>query len=128
MVPVPEPEILTGRRIVADPAAIDAIAWPAEVRVVRIAPDDVFAIGANGPVAIADPHAIDEPETMFSGVWLATAAVEEWVATNADWHLPHRDGLAQGMVAALPVKILVEGAQSLVMVPVSFAAELEERL
>lgn len=125
---MPEPEVLTGRRIVADPAAIDAIAWPDGVRLVRIAPDDVFAIGVAGPVPVADPHAIDEPETMFSGIWLDTGAVEEWVATNADWHLPHGDGLSQGMVAALPVKILVVADRALVMVPTSFLAELGERL
>lgn len=123
--PVPEP--LTGTRVVADPSALDAITLPAGARAVRIAPDDLFVVGVE-PVTVGDPHAIVEPETMFCGVWIATADADEWVATNADWHLPHGDGLSQGMVAALPVKILVEGDRALVMVPVSFADELEERL
>lgn len=124
---MPVPEQLIGTRVVADPAAIDAAVLPEGARAVRVAPDDLFVVG-TGPVTVDDPHAIVEPETMFSGVWIAAHDAEEWVATNADWHLPHGDGLSQGMVAALPVKILVEGARALVMVPVSFAAELEERL
>jgi hypothetical protein len=121
------PEVLPGRRVVADPAAIDAIVWDEAVRLVRIAPDDVFAIGA-GAVEVADPHAISEPETMFCGVRLDRAHAADWVAHHADWQLPPGDGLSQGMVAALPIKILCEGDDALVIVPVSFAAELEYRL
>jgi hypothetical protein len=127
MVPVPVPELLTGTRVVADPHAIDALTLPDGARTVRIAPDDVFIIGTTS-VTVDDPHGIVEPETMFSGVWLPVSAADAWVAANADWHLPHGDGLSQGMVAALPVKILVEGDRALVIVPVSFADELEERL
>ena len=123
--PVPEP--LTGIRVVADPAAIDALTLPDGARPVRIAPDDLFILGA-APVMVDDPHAIVEPEAMFCGAWIAATDAEEWVATNADWHLPHGDGLSQGMVAALPVRILVDGERALVMVPISFASELEERL
>jgi hypothetical protein len=124
-VPVPEP--LVGVRVVAEPAAIDRITLPAGSRAVRIAPDDLFIVGAE-IVTVDDHHAIVEPERMFVGVWLDTGVVNDWVATHADWHLPHGDRLSQGMVAALPVKILVEGDRALVMAPVSFAAELEERL
>jgi hypothetical protein len=124
---VPEPEILTGTRIVADPAALDSAVLPAGTHPVRIAPDDLFVVGP-GDVLVDDPHAIVEPETMFSGIWLDLDDVSHWVTHNADWHLPDGDGLSQGMVAALPVKILADGRRALVIVPVSFAHELAERM
>ena len=113
--------------MVAHPAALDRAVWPAGCLVMRIAPDDVFAIGADA-VEIDDPHAIIESESMFSGVWLDRSFVEDWIVHNAEWRLPDRDGVSQGMVAALPVKVLVQGARALVMVPASFAHELESRL
>ncbi len=125
---MPGIEILTGMRAVADPAAIEAIVWPAGVTVVRIAPDDVLALGATEIEIAGDEHAIVEPETMYAGLWLDRDRVENWVASWAEWHLPHADGLSQGMVAGLPVKIWAERRRALVMVPASFAAELEDRL
>ena len=84
---MPVPEQLIGTRVVADPAAIDRLHPGSGARLVRIAPDDVFVIGA-AEIQVDDAHAIVEPECMFTGVWLDTSLVESWVATNADWHLP----------------------------------------
>jgi hypothetical protein len=115
--------------VVADAEAIDAAIWPAGSTPLRIAPDDVFVLGADDiEIEIDDEHAIVEPESMFAGVWLERVSVETWVAQNAEWLLPDEDGLSQGMVAALPVKIHVEGTRALVLVPASFAHELEFRL
>ena len=46
---MPVLERLQGLRVVADPAALDAATWrgPTEVTVLRLAPDDAFAIGAT---------------------------------------------------------------------------------
>jgi hypothetical protein len=123
---VPVLEILSGLRVVADPQSIDSCRWPEGSRVIRIARDDVFVLGAD-TLVLDDPHAIVEPESMFAGAWVDRTAVEDWMSSVADWHLPRGDGVFQGMVAALPVKILVEADQALVIVPVSFAAEMEAR-
>lgn len=124
---MPATEILAGTRVVADPSTIDTVVAPEGARLLRIAPDDLFVLG-GGDVKVDDSEAIVEPEIMFAGLWLHRTAAEDWVSLNADWQLPPGDGFAQGMVAALPVKILVEGDRVLVIVPVSFAQELEERL
>ncbi len=149
---MPEPDVLSkllvrsqpAVRVVADAAALDAAAWPADCSVLRIAPDDALvmvradtgsAAGAAtsdmievaAAVTDVDPFAIVELESGFVGTWIDTGALRFWVERHADWHLPHGDGLSQGMVAALPVKILVEAGQALVLVPASFASELAER-
>lgn len=121
------PESLTGLRVTADPDSLDRAVWPMRSRVLRIAPDDVIALDADR-VVIDDPHAIVEPESMYTGTWLELGDARRWVAENAEWLLPERDGLSQGMVAALPVKVLVERNRALVIVPVSLSHELEERL
>jgi len=121
------PEPLTGVRVVAEPAAIDALVIAAGSTLVRIAPDDAFVIGA-AELSVSDPHAIVERETTFAGVWVDRSLVSDWLARTAEWHLPHEDGLSQGMAAALPIKVLTTGGRALVMVPVSFAHELADRL
>lgn len=146
--PGPEPvPVLPALRAVADPVMLDgALAWSlgarlAELgaRVLRLAPDDLLvlaAAAAPGPVLSAlheeivgrDPHAIVELEAGFAGAWFAADRVRCWVAGHADWLLPEGDGWAQGQVAGLPVKILVEGDRALVAVPTPLAHELAERL
>lgn len=85
-------------------------------------------------VGAADPFAIVEAESGFVGAWLDIPTVDRWVAANADWLLPHQPpstatavALVQGMVAALPVKILIDGQWALIMVPAVYANELAER-
>ena len=47
--PCPRLSALHGLRVVADPAALDAARWQGDdVTVLRLAPDDAFAIGADG--------------------------------------------------------------------------------
>jgi len=75
-----------------------------------------------------DPHAIVEPEAGFAGAWFAADRVRRWVAGHADWLLPTGDGLSQGQVAGLAVKILVEDDRALVAVTTPIAHELAERL
>ncbi|MFL5670101.1 MAG: hypothetical protein ACJ77U_12000, partial [Chloroflexota bacterium] len=60
--------------------------------VLRLAPDDAFAIGAEG-VDVDDEHAIIEPEAGFVGAWLPA----ELIGHHTEWSLPgERPTLAQG--------------------------------
>ncbi|NND13362.1 MAG: hypothetical protein HKO10_05305 [Acidimicrobiia bacterium] len=123
---MPELETITGRRIIALPAVLDAVMWPEDALVARLAPDDVFLIGA-GDLDVADEHAIIDEETGFSGIWLERRAAADWCERNATWG-PVPDGLAQGMAAGLPVKALTVGDRVLLLVASVLAKDLEERL
>lgn len=121
-------EVLNGRRIVADPASLDTAEWPVGSVVLRIAPDDVLVLG-EGAIALSDQHAIVEPDGGFCGVRMTELEVIRLLSRNANWHLPDvRPCLAQGMVAGLPVKVLVDDGRALLITLTPFAAELEEQL
>jgi hypothetical protein len=124
---VPALERLTGLRVVADPAALDAATWrgPADVTVLRLAPDDAFAIGAT-EVDVEDEHAIVEPEPGFAGAWLPL----EDVAHHVEWSFPaERPALAQGAVANVPARVwLPDGGHVLLVTAAAYADELESRL
>ena len=124
---MPVLERLPGLRVVADPAALDAATWrgPAEVTVLRLAPDDAFAIGATA-VDIDDAHAIVEPEPGFAGAWMPV----EDVAHHVEWSIPaERPALAQGSVANVPARIwLPDDGNVLLVTAAAYADELEKRL
>ena len=80
-------------------------ARPGGIVVLRIAPDEAFAVGATD-VEIRDPHAIVEPEAGFAGRWLTEAELGSLVAPHLEWPLPpERPALAQGSVAGVPARI-----------------------
>jgi hypothetical protein len=120
-------ERLTGLRVVADPAALDTATWrgPAEVTVLRLAPDDAFAIGA-AEVDIDDEHAIVETEPGFAGAWLSVGDV----ARHVEWSIPaERPVLAQGSVANVPARVwLPDDGNVLLITVAAYADELESRL
>lgn len=120
-------ERLRGLRVVADPAALDAARWSGEdVTVLRIAPDDAFAIDATG-VEVDDEHAIVEPEVGFSGAWVELDAVRR----HAEWAIPkERPALAQGNVATVPAKVWLPDADgpTLLITAAAYADELAGRL
>ena len=124
---MPALERLSGLRVVADPAALDVATWrgAGEVTVLRLAPDDVFAIGAT-EVDVDDEHAIVEPEPGFAGVWLPLGAV----ARHVEWALPtERPALAQGAVANVPARVwLPDDGEALVITAAAHADELGGRL
>jgi hypothetical protein len=124
---VPALERLHGLRVVADAAALDAARWrgPGEVTVLRLAPDDAFAIGAT-EVDVDDGHAIVEQEPGFAGVWLPF----ETVADHIEWSLPtERPALAQGAIANVPARVwLPEDGDALVVTAAAYADELSSRL
>ncbi len=126
---MPALERLVGLRVVADPAALDAARWHgSDVTVLRFAPDDAFAIGAEG-VDIEDEYAIVEPEAGFAGAWLSPDAV----GRHAEWPLPaERPALAQGFVATVPAKVWLpddrDDGAVLLLTAAAYADELESRL
>jgi len=123
---VPALESLRGLRVVADPAALDGAVWRgADVAVLRLAPDDVFAIGAE-TVDIDDEHAIVEQEPGSAGAWLPV----EVMAHHLEWPLPaERPALAQGFVATVPAKVwLPDDGEALLLTAAAYADELAGRL
>jgi len=124
---VPALDRLAGLRVVADPAALDAARWrgAADILVLRLAPDDAFAIGAES-VDIGDEHAIVESEPGFAGAWFPFDAI----AHHAQWSLPaERPILAQGAVAQVPARVwLPDDGDALVITAAAYADELASRL
>jgi hypothetical protein len=119
-------EPLPGLRVVADPAALDAARWHGgTVTVLRSAPDDAFAIGADA-VEVGDEHAIIESEAGFSGTWLDI----DDVAHHLEWSLPdERPALAQGSIAGVPAKLwLPDDGPALLLTATAYALELAGRL
>ncbi len=119
-------EPLTGLRVVADPAALDTARWQGDdVTVLRFAPDDAFAIGADG-VEVDDEHAIVEPEAGFSG---ARVSIDD-VAHHLEWALPdERPALAQGSIAGVPAKLwLADDDTVMLLTATAYADELAGRL
>ena len=86
--PCPRLNRLHGLHVVAEPSALDGAVWRAEpdgVAVLRFAPDEAFAIGADpGDVEIADPDAIVVEEHGFVGAWCSIADIGHHV----EWSLP----------------------------------------
>ena len=119
-------ERLTGLRVVAEAAALDAAYWGEDITVLRLAPDDVFAIDATS-VTVDDEHAIVEPEVGLSGAWVALDAVRRHV----EWQLPaERPALAQGFVATIPARVWLpdDSDRVLLITAAAYADELAGRL
>jgi len=124
---------LDATRIMASAEALDATTWPDQASVLRIAPDECLVLARSGesiePATVADVHAIIEPETGFSGAWLPAEEAAEALARTCAWQLPSgRPAFAQGAVAEVPVKLLLEADRVLFVVQTPLAHELEDRL
>ena len=120
------PELLHGLRLVAKPAAIDALVLPDGATLLRIAPDDAIVTDA-ATLTIDDPHAIVEPEYTFVH-WRLSPAEFEGVAHHIEWPLPLIGQLGQGLVAGVPAKIVITSQDVLLVVSAGLAHELVERL
>jgi hypothetical protein len=120
-------EPLRGLRVVADPVALDAARWQGdEVTVLRFAPDDAFAIGAE-EIEVDDPDAIVESEAGFVGVWLPVSDL----LAHIEWSLPAgRPALAQGSVSNVPAKLWLpaEDGDALLLTAAAHADDLMSRL
>ena len=88
-----------------------------------------LVLGEEQSVSVADPHAIIERDSGFSGAWLPTAEATKVLARTCAWELPvERPAFAQGSVADIPVKLYFEDERVLFLVQSAYAADLEERL
>jgi hypothetical protein len=128
---VPALEPIAGLRVVAKAAALNGATWSGEgeITVVRIAPDEAFAIGAEG-VEIDDPDAIVEPEPGFSAAHLDAAGLES-VLARVEFSLPRdRPAFVQGKVAGVPCKLLLPqgDAPAVLVVQTAYLDDLEARL
>ena len=125
---MPAAEILHGRRIVSSVSTIDSAVFPLRALLLRFAPDDVLVVG-DGPIDLADQHAIVEDDHGWCALSVREDRVLEVLARHAAWAPPFdRPALAQGMIAGLAAKVLLDGDRSLIIVAAPFAHELEERL
>jgi hypothetical protein len=131
---VPALEPLRGLRVVATPTALDRARWVGtDIVVLRFAPDDAFAVGADG-VQVDDEHAIVELEAGFIGVWLGAEGLGRHVVPHIEWGLPtDRPVLAQGTIAGVPAKLWLTsdpegGDRALLVALAAHADELSGRL
>lgn len=117
-------ERLIGWRVVADPASLDEL----EDVSLRFAPDDAMVLG-EAEVAVNDPHAIVERDTGWVSLPVTEQRALDLIASHASWEVSRdRPVLEQGMVAGLPVKVYLDGNQSMFIIAAPFGHELEERL
>ncbi len=124
---------LEATRVSATTAALDAVVddspWPAGALAFRTASDELLVTATPDFEVAGDPHAIVEPETAFSYVWLDEATAERFLDRECEWRRPNaRRALAQGEVAGIPAKLWFEAGRTLILVPAPFAAVFERRL
>lgn len=125
---MPGPDSSPVMRVVATPAALDAVRWPAGARVLRVAPDEALVLG-GGSIEIDDHWAIGELDGGYAVFEMTRSRLEEWMSRAAEWALPRDDSFfTQGSAAGIPVKIWVEGDGALLLTRRSFRADLEELL
>lgn len=120
------PEPLTGIRVVAAPATLDALTWPDGVAALRFAADDLFALGAT---KAEGADAIVEDERGFVGWWLSLEDLDDLVLGHVDWPLPETwPALAQGLIAGVPAKLWLTNDRVLLLTAAAYAHELMDRL
>jgi len=136
---------LAATRIVAAPAALDTVAWPPGLIVLRLAADEVLLLPSGGgrlrdaadvrawapalPPKLSDAYAIVVPEGGFSGQWIPAPEALALLARHCEWELPRaRPAFAQGAVAGIPAKLWLEPDRVLFVVPAPFAADFQERI
>lgn len=114
-----------GLRVVADPAALDGARWTGDdVTVLRLAPDEVLALGATS-VDLDDTDAIVVAEAGFSA---GTVSLDV-VLRHLEWSLPsERPALAQGSIAGVPARLWLTEDGTTLVVHAAYAADLQDRL
>jgi hypothetical protein len=121
------PERIDALRVVASPLVLDDLAWPDEVAALRLASDDLLAVGATSVQVSGDHIVVDEAG--FVGWWLSPEEVVTHVLPHLDWPLPaERPALAQGLVAGVPAKLWLAEDRALLLCAAAYAYELMERL
>ncbi len=118
-------EPIAAIRVAATREALDAAAWPADATVLRLAPDEVLLVDALDTTP-PESDAIVFPDTGWVRFVLPGADGVEVMARCAAWPAPSV-GLAQGLVAGIPAKVVV-GDPWWILVPAALADEFDARL
>ena len=124
---------IDGTRIVAKPAALDAVAWPDELLVLRTAPDEVYIAAPPEDIAdvsIGDDYAIVIGDGSFSGMWMEEEDGLTVLEHTCEWEPPKaRPAFAQGMVAGIPTKLWFDETEGILfIVPTPYWVEFTERV
>jgi len=115
-------------RIVATSSALDQATWPADALVLRIAQDEALVTPPVAGLNLDDPHAIVVPDGGFATAWVAADQALAFLERACEWALPsQRPAFAQGAVASVPIKLWLEEARVLFVVPVPYVHDFEER-
>lgn len=127
---MPALDRLHGARVVAEPAALDALlagSLPAGALALRFAPDDVFIINIDAAsLRIDDARAIAVDDAGWVGAWCGIDAV----APHIEWLIPEeRPVLVQGSIAGVPAKLWLPGdGDALLLAAAAYASTLADRL
>jgi hypothetical protein len=122
---------LSGVRITARPEALDRVVAEASGTLVfRFAPDEAFiADAASRDVKVDDSDAIVVDDPGFLAVDLDTAEFAALIVPHVEWVVPSSPGLAQGAVANVPAKILIDpDGGAVVLVAKAHERDFRERL
>lgn len=123
-------EVVATVRVAAAPDHLDAAGWPADATVLRTAVDEVLlldALDATPP----EPHAIVFPDMGWVRFVVSAADGREIMSRSATWPAPAAvsgPALGQGMVAGIPVKLVVDEAEWWFVVQAVVADEFEQRV
>lgn len=119
-------QVVAAVRIAARPEALDSASWPADATVLRLAADEVLLLDAldAGP---PEPDAIVFADMSWVRFVLGASSGREVMARAAAWPPPSQ-GLGQGMVAGIPVKLVVGESNWWFVVAAVIADEFDERL
>jgi len=115
---------MPGIRVAGQADVLDRLQLPAGATVLRIAPDELIALGmADAPTGAT---ILSETDTGFVGRWLNA---DELAAVRRHVEWPLRDGLNQGLVAGVPARVWIgDDGRALLLVAHAYAHELEARL
>jgi hypothetical protein len=122
----------------AHPAAIDRVVGSAAADVLRVAPDEALAVSSVDGGALAtsietqalavDPDALVLDATDGWAVWSLTGdRTSDALARLSDLDDPGA-GFAQGRVADVPAKVVIEPSRLTILVPSMWSEAVRERI
>jgi hypothetical protein len=124
----------------AERDVLDAMVSVDGALALRVAPDEALIVGpghdcdalldaASGTIAARDPHALVVDQSDAWAVWaLRGTQVAEALARLTAFPIPSAPGFAQGLVAHVPGKLIVQAGGAHVMVPSSLGHHLRARV
>ena len=116
--------------ILASAAACDLVTAPSGATLCRVAPREVLLVGdlSAGAVLVDEPGAIVEDVTDgWAAFELAGDDAADAFARLSELELP-AEGFAQGEVARIGAKLLVEPGRLMILVPGMLGAFIEDRI